>query len=52
LNDYLRKYAAIALYIGIPKMIFKGNVMPKDIPIYKAGLTSGIAWRKTAGTAI
>ena len=29
----------------MPKIILNGNVIPNDIPIYKAGFTSGIAWR-------
>jgi len=38
--------------MGMPKIILKGKVMPNDIPMYKAGFTSGMAWRNTAGTAI
>ena len=33
-------------------MMLKGNVIPNDIPIYKAGFTSGRACLKTAGTAM
>ena len=36
----------------MPRIIFNGNVNPSDIPIYNAGLTSGIACLSTAGTAI
>ena len=32
--------------------MLNGNVIPRDIPMYRAGLTSGRAWRRTAGTAI
>ncbi len=33
-------------------MILNGNVIPKDMPMYRAGFTSGKAWRNTAGTAM
>ena len=31
------------VYSGMPRMILNGKVMPSDIPIYKAGFTSGKA---------
>jgi hypothetical protein len=40
------------LYIGIPKIILNGNVIPRLNPKYIAGLAFGIASFTTAGTAM
>jgi len=36
----------------MPKMMFMGNVRPRDKPKYKVGEASGMANFKAAGTAI
>jgi hypothetical protein len=39
-------------YIGIPKVILKGNMIAKAIDIYKLGLALGAAIFITAGTVM